>query len=526
MLKPSNNSDQAMQNPPSNSWFIFTVLLAGSFITIEAAAFQAPAIPAISKYFDIPASMAALVSMIYYLALVIGHPICGQLADRFGRKRILTIGLSGFIVSEFLAAISTGYEFLLVARFLQGASVACILPIILSYVAYLFPSEKRGMPLGILAFSMSLGATTGAVIGGVLIDAFSWRAVYWVSGALSILGLLLTLWKVPETPTTRSQITVDRAGILLLFFTATALLSAPTMMSRFGLSSTEALSVLGAGIVCAFIMWQVEKRAQSPVVDTGIMSKRNFFIPCLVYMMFLVVHGGTIYSLSFFISDRPGGSASQVGLINTFAFGTSMIAGLISGKVIDKVSEKTVIICIICLMSVGVAMYTQIRLDTSIWVLAGIVSILGFSQGMKGPAITKLTLRSVPASKLGTGSGMFSMMRDFGTPAGVTIGLALYSHIRVERTRESLFELATQHGLGYQFWPALTEALSTKGKQVSPELSEQLTHLGTNFNALLIQAQQSGINATMPNLSVNLLGVLIVMILLAMALPNKINSTK
>ena len=310
--------------PPANPWFIFTALLAGSFITMEAAAFQAPAIPAISKYFGIPASIAALVSMIYYLALVIGHPICGQLADRFGRKRILTIGLLSFTVSEFLAAKSPSYELLLVARFLQGASVACILPVILSYIAYLFPSEKRGMPLGIMVFTMSFGATTGAVIGGLLIDTFSWRAVYWASGTLSILGLLLTLWKVPETPTTRAEIKVDKGGIVLLFFTATALLSAPTMMSRFGLSSAEALSVLGVGIICAFIMWQVEKRAQSPVVDTRIMSKRSFFIPCLVYMLFLVVHGGTIYSLSFFISDRPGGSASQVGLINTFAFGTSM----------------------------------------------------------------------------------------------------------------------------------------------------------------------------------------------------------
>lgn len=193
MISISDTPDTATADKQKSPWGKFLILMVGSFIAIEAATFQAPAMPTIGKHFGISEDATALLVLLYYLGLVVFSPIFGRVADSYGRKKIICLGLSGFIISECAAALAQSFPFLVAARFIQGLSVACILPVVLSYVAYLFPQEKRGLPLGVLVFSMSLGATTGALLGGVLIDAFGWRSIYWTSAVMGALGLLLIL---------------------------------------------------------------------------------------------------------------------------------------------------------------------------------------------------------------------------------------------------------------------------------------------------------------------------------------------
>jgi multidrug resistance protein len=508
MTETNNTLAPATATEIDRPWAVYIVLLVSCFITIEAAAFQAPAIPTIAHFFGISAGLSALIALVYYLGLVVFSPVFGRVADQYGRKRVLLAGLAMFSLSEFFAAAVPNFPLLILARFLQGLSVACILPVILSYIGYLFPQEKRGMPLGVMVFSMSLGATTGAVIGGLMIDYLGWRSVYWVSGILALLGLALVAWKVPETPRNQQPWRLDWPGMLLLLLSVGALLSVPTWISNFGFTSWQALLALVAGVGGFTVLWYTQQRSASPVLDIGILRQRNFLVPGLIYLLFLICYGGTIYSLAFFVNDRPGGSASQVGLVNMFAYGSSMLAGLISGKLVDWFAEKTVIIAIVVLMFCGLFLYTTIGLDTSIWVIGAIAMVLGLAQGMKGPAITKMALGSVPQEKMGSGSGLFSMMRDFGTPAGVSVGLALYGATLARRTEETLQERAASLGLEDAFVPALAEALATSGAVVTPELQLRLAALGVDYVDLVADSRLDGMAATLPQVGFMLYAVL------------------
>ena len=508
MLQTSSASPPGEAVELARPWPTYIVLLVSCFITIEAAAFQAPAIPTIAHFFGVSAGLSALIALVYYLGLVVFSPVFGRAADRYGRKRILLFGLAMFSMSEFAAAIVPNFTLLILARFLQGISVACILPVILSYIAYLFPQEKRGMPLGVMVFSMSLGATTGAIIGGLMIDHLGWRSVYWVSGLLALLGLALVAWKVPETTRNKQPWRLDWPGILLLLLSVGALLSVPAWISNFGFVSWQALLALAGGVGGFTLLWHSQQRSVSPVLDIGILRQRNFLVPGVIYLLFLICYGGTIYSLAFFVNDRPGGSAAQVGLVNMFAYGASMVAGLISGKLVDWFAEKTVIIGIVVLMFGGLFLYTMIGLDTSTWVICGIAMVLGLAQGMKGPAITKIALGAVPREQIGAGSGMFSMMRDFGTPAGVSVGLALYGATLARRTSETLEVRAAVLGLDDSYLPALAEALASSGASVSPELHTQLGTLGVDYAELVADSRLDGMAATLPQIGYILYAVL------------------
>jgi multidrug resistance protein len=509
------------QSQDPKPWTIFSILLISSFIMIEAAAFQAPAIPTIARHFGISAGVAALISMIYYLSLVVCSPIFGRLADRFGRRRILIIGMVLFIFSELMAAVTPNFAMLLVARFFQGLSVACVLPVILSYIGYLFAPEKRGMPLGVMVFSASLGGTSGAIIGGLLIDSLGWRSIYAISALLAFAGLLLMLWKVPETPRNEQSYRFDSAGAALLLVSIAGLLATPTCISRFGFFSLEAIGAFLIGVISFAVLWRLEKRVETPVIDISIMSRTGFLLPGIIYMLFLVCYGGTVYAMSFFVSDRPGGSASEVGLINMFVYGSSMLAGLVSGKLVDKFSEKNIVIGIVAIMAGGLLLYTQIELDTPLWALAGIAVLFGVCQGMKGPAIMKIALAQIPANKMSAGSGLFSMMRDFGTPAGVGIGLAVYSSSLASNTREQLMQKAQSAGLDPSLLPALNTALISKGQDVSLALQQGLEKHNLDYVTLVDGARKIGMANTLPEVGAMLFIVVGLAFVLALMLPRQ-----
>jgi len=514
-------SQTASTHLPSHEkpWPVFITLLLGCFITIEAAAFQVPALPSIAKHFGVNADVTALIILLYYLSLVAFSPVFGRVADRFGRKRVIVMGLSLFAAAEFWAALAPSFTQLLMARFFQGFAVACILPVVLSYAAYLFPPEKRGFPLGVMTFAMSLGGASGAVIGGLMIDHFGWRSIYWVSGVMALIGLALIAWRTPETPLSKTHYKLDLPGTLLLLVSIGTLLSVPTWVSKFGFSSAQAIGAFVGGVGGLLLLWQVEKKAIAPVLDTSILRNRAFYLPGFIYILFLICYGGSIYSLSFFINGRPEGSASQVGLVNTIVLTVSMMAGLVSGKLIDRFNERSIIIIIVGIMFVGMCLYTTIAIDTPLWLIIAIVSVLGVAQGMKGPAITKLALKTVPSNKLSSGSGLFSMMRDFGTPAGVSIGLALFTAQRVASTDASLDKAAAGIGLEQQYVTQLKDAFQQGSLEQHPELAQQLMALGSSFEQVTAPVKAEGLATALPMVGTMLIGVIALAFVLTLLLP-------
>ena len=159
-------------------WTIYVALLFGTFITVEAAAFQAPALPSLTRHFGISINLAATILIMYSLGMTVFAPIMGRLGDQIGRKRVLLAGMLGFSISEVIAATALNFPVFLTARFLQGLGVACIVPAVYAYIGHLFPEHKRGMALGIFAMTMTLGAASGGLLGGLLIDHYGWPSIY------------------------------------------------------------------------------------------------------------------------------------------------------------------------------------------------------------------------------------------------------------------------------------------------------------------------------------------------------------
>ncbi|NMG76764.1 MFS transporter [Aromatoleum diolicum] len=409
------------------AWKIYAALLFGTFITIEAAAFQAPALPSLTKHFGIAINLAALILVFYSLGLTVFAPIMGRLGDQLGRKRVLLAGLLGFALSEVAAAAAPNFGVFLGARFVQGLSVACIMPGVLAYITHLFPEHRRGMALGIFAMTMTLGAASGGLLGGLLIDRFGWPSVYWVSGALAIVGIVPVALVVPDMRSNQPRSPFDLKGALFLFATIGALLTLPTWIGNFGLTSPWGVGIIAVGVLALAMLWRSGRHTAAPVVDIAILRNRAFALPTAIYWLHLVTSSGIVYSLAFFVNGRPGGSASQFGFVALFLYGSSMLAAPLAGRLIDRFAARWVSIAALMGTLAGLAMLQGFRADTPLWSIVATVCVLGLMIGSNTPAVMKLALGAVPAEKLGAGTGLFSTLRDLGAPTGSSLGLAVFS---------------------------------------------------------------------------------------------------
>lgn len=481
-----------------SAWKIYICLLGGTFVTIEAAAFQAPVIPSITRHFNIPISLAALVMLLYFIALTVFAPIMGRWADQVGRKRMALGGLAVFAVAEFLAAAAPNFATLLVARFLQGLGVASILPVVYSYVNHLFPEERRGAAIGVLIFTMSLGAATGGLLGGLLIDHLGWRSVYWISGALAALGLLPVALFVPEVRLDVPRPRFDYTGAFALFVAIAAVLSTPIWVDNLGLGAPVTLAAIVAGVLGLAVVWHTGQRAEAPVVDVDILRRRAFALPSIIYWMHILTFSGLVYALAFFVSGRPGGSATDVGFVLLAMYGSSMLAAPISGRAIDSIEPRSVMIVALSGTILGMLLLTGVKTDTPLWLLVVIVSLVGLAMGTNTPAAMKLTMGSIPKEKTGTGAGMLSMLRDLGPPTGSAGSLAVFGSILAARSEAAASMRAQALGLSDQDREAVVAMLRDRGAPGTPGLDAELQARGTDAETLLHMA---GMDALAPALS-------------------------
>lgn len=502
-----------------SAWKIYACLLAGTFVTIEAATFQVPVVPSITRHFGIPVSFAALVLLLYFIALTVFAPIMGRLADQVGRRRMVLCGLAVFAAAEFLAAAAPRFAILLAARFLQGLGVAAILPVVYSYVSHLFPEAKRGRAFGVLIFTMSLGATTGGLLGGLLIDSLGWRSVYWISGTLAVVGLLPVARFVPEVRLDLPRPRFDHAGAIALFVAIAAVLSTPIWAGHFGMASPVTLTAIVAGVLGLGALWYVSQRTEAPVVDVEILRSRAFALPCLIYWLHVLTFSGLVYALAFYISDRPGGDATQVGFVLLAMYGCTMLAAPLAGRVIDAIEPRSAMIAALTLTVVGIVLLTRIRIDTPLWFVVLTVSLLGFTMGANSPAAMKLAMGSVPKHKTGTGAGMLSMLRDLGSPTGSAFSLAVFGSVMATRSEASIRARAHALGLAEEFQLGVIELMRSPAGPVAPALEAELRARGVDAATLLRMASADALAPALAGVGFVLAGVALTALVLCFLLP-------
>lgn len=301
----------------------FVAFLDGSIVNV--------ALPSISRDLGGGLRVQQWVVDAYLLTLGALILLAGSLSDAFGRRRILAVGLVGFGITSVACALSPTAGFLIIARALQGSAGALLVPSSLALIVSTFPRRKQARAIGLWAGWTGTAMIVGPVLGGVLVDAVSWRLVF----AINVFPIALTSWllsKLPPQPALPTRPPIDLAGAALCVVALGGPVFAFIEQARFGWGSPVvwiALAV-GLGACVAFLWW--ECRAANPMMPLSLFRSRNFSAGNMATVFVYGPLGFGFFVLALYLQQVAGYSASMAGLAT---LPPTLVMLLLSGRMGD-----------------------------------------------------------------------------------------------------------------------------------------------------------------------------------------------
>ncbi|WP_334026976.1 MFS transporter [Nocardia terpenica] len=424
----------------------------------------------------------------------------GSLGDRWGRKRVMVVGLSIFCGGSVLAALAPSVPVLIAARAIMGVGAAASEPGTLSVLRHLFPDERaRARAIGVWAAVSGLALAAGPVLGGVLVHAYGWRSIFWFNLAVGAVALAAALWSVPETADPRPE-PLDRSGILLgATFFGSVIYAATTGEDR-GYTAPSVIALFALGVVAFVGFAVVETRARAPMFDF-----RYLRLPAVrsaLVVAFAVYFG--IFSIFFFTALYLQVTQSYSGARTATVFAPMAVAiiigSLAAGTWTARHSARLLMITGCVIGSGGILLTRQTLTgplhDTS---LAAAMAVAGFGFGIAVVPLTSAVLSGVPAEHSGMAAAITNTMRQVGSAVGVAVLGALVNSLLTSDLTARMNEL----GLPGPLQPAAIDAVERgripQGANIGPYLpylskvSDVLTTGKTAFHhgldvALLVSA--------------------------------------
>src|SRR5436309_1185153 len=249
---------------------------------------------------DLHASLSSLEWTVnaYTLTFAVLLLTGATLGERFGRRRLLVIGLVVFTAGSAAAALAPSIEWLVAFRAVQGAGAAIVTPLTLTLLSAAVPVEKRGMALGIWGAVAGLAIATGPVVGGAVVQGWSWQTIFWLNVPLGLLLLPIARLRVTESRGAATKL--DLPGVVLASVGLFGIVLGLVRANSLGWSSPLVLGSLIAGValVGAFVAW--ETRARQPMLPIRLFASRGFSATNLASVLMFFGMFGSIFLLAQF----------------------------------------------------------------------------------------------------------------------------------------------------------------------------------------------------------------------------------
>lgn len=423
------------------------ISIAVSLIIVDSTIVNV-AIPAIVDDLGITSTEVQWVQEAYTLVFAALLLVFGSLADRFGRRRVMLIGVVVFAASSVLAALAPDGGMLILARLAQGVGGSMILPTTLSIINATFRGRERGIAFAVWGSTIGGMAAVGPLLGGWLTTAFSWRWAFGINiplGVIIVIGVLLTVAESRSDRTSR----IDVIGALLSVLTIGSLVFGLIEGRTYGwwlvdqrpqigdwtwpldLSPIPFAFALALIALVAFILWGVhrERRGTSTLLALRLFAIPSFRNGNIAATVVSLGEFGIILALPLWLQFVLGFDALQTGLLLLALAGGSFVASAAAGAASGKVPPVWVVRAGLLAEIVGVAGVGFVIAPDASWVpLIPFLFVYGLGVGLATAQLTGVVLADVPVADSGAASGTQSTSRQLGAALGVAVlGTVLFA---------------------------------------------------------------------------------------------------
>ncbi|MWC29212.1 MDR family MFS transporter [Paenibacillus sp. MMS18-CY102] len=433
------------------------------------------------------------VTTAYMVAEMACMPIFGKLSDMYGRKRFFIFGIIVFMAGSALCGMAGSIAELSIYRAVQGVGAGAMVSIAFTILFDVVPPKDRGKMMGAFGAVFGLSSVVGPLLGGYITDHLNWSWIFYINLPLGFIALLIIAVFYKESAAHSKQ-KIDWAGAILLVGAIVCFIFGLELGGKtYAWDSPQIIGLFAGFVVLASLLAVVERKAAEPIISFGLFRSRLYTTSNLVAMLSGAAYMTAAIFIPIYVQGVLGGSASNSGLTLLPMMMGSVVTATIGGFLMTKLQYRTIMIGTLAMLLIGLALLSQITVDTPRLAITGIMILIGLGIGASFSVLGSSVLHSFPAAQRGAASSTLNFNRSLGMALGITIFGIVQSHSLLSKLTESLGTggSAIPEGLNLSDPHALLNPAFRQS--VDPQLLDSITaglssSIGTTFAWSIIPA--------------------------------------
>ncbi|KOF55661.1 MFS transporter [Clostridium sp. DMHC 10] len=398
----------------------FIGILIAAFLGVIDSTIVNIALPSITDYFKVSLNDTSWISTIYALALAVFMITASKLADQFGRKKLMVIGLLIFGISSVLCGFSNSLLFLIVMRFIQGIGGAIITPIVLPMGIEIFGKEKMQIVVGASGAVVGLAAASGPPVGGILIKYANWQSVFFVNVPLTVIALILIMVFAEESYDNTVSKNIDWVGMIMITVSLFCLTFALLKGKDYGWNSPTIIALFAIFAVSLIVFVIVELKISAPMVEFSLFKEPTFTASNICY---LITGFGIMCPLlifNYYLQNVLEYDTLKAAFIMMSVSLTTMFATPIGSILSKKIGTRIVNFLGILILGIATFKLSYVNADMTKGTMILDLIICGIGLGFSVQALSS-SVKFIPKEKSGMGSGIINAARQIGSCIGIAI---------------------------------------------------------------------------------------------------------
>ncbi|MGH1562082.1 DHA2 family efflux MFS transporter permease subunit [Mumia sp. DW29H23] len=478
------------------------VVVLGAIMSILDITVVSVALPTFQTEFDATYAEVAWTMTAYTLALATVIPLTGWAADRFGTKRLYMTALALFTAGSVLCSLAGGITELVAFRVVQGLGGGMLMPLGMTIMTRAAGPHRIGRVMAVLGIPMLLGPIAGPILGGWLIESFTWHWIFLINLPIGIIALVYA-WRVLPKDSPEPSESFDWTGMILLSPGLALFLYGVSSIPEEGtIWATKVLvtAAIGAVLIVAFVFHAF--RPEHPLVDLRLFKHRNLTVAVITMAFFAIAFfGASILFAAYFLQVR-GESTLMAGVLLVPQGLGAMIMMPVGGALVDRIGPGKVVLTGLVLTTVGMAGFTQVAADTSYWLLLSALFVMGLGMGLTMMPTMTAALATLTDHTIARGSTLMNIIQQ----VAASIGTAVFSVVLTNQLKsgEKLGDLLQlPPGTPSEITDA-SLANAAIGSRSVPELFDMLSGAGLLQRGFAEAADAFGVAFTLATILIGL----------------------
>jgi EmrB/QacA subfamily drug resistance transporter len=407
---------------------IASVVVLGAIMSILDVTVVNVAIQTLAKEFDAPLSTIQWVATGYTLALATVIPLTGWAADRFGTKRLYMTSILLFVIGSMLSGLAWSSESLIFFRVLQGFGGGMIMPLGMTILTRAAGPQRVGRVMAIIGVPMLLGPIIGPILGGYLVDAASWRWIFFINLPIGIAALIASQ-RILARDVPQPAHRLDWQGL--------ALLSPGLALFIYGLAQTSGAGgfgrwqvivpgLIGIAMVTGFVFHGL--RTSDALIDLRLFTNRVFAASSVTLVLVIISVFGGMLLLPLYLQVVRGESAMDTGLLLAPQGLGAMIAMPIAGRLTDKTGVGRIVPFGLVVVGLSFLALTQLAADTSYWVFGAALFVMGLGMGFTMMPTFSGAMQTLRRAAIARASTTLNIEQQVGASIGTAVLSVLLTH--------------------------------------------------------------------------------------------------